>query len=370
MRAKDIVDEVTPLLKELVEEFTRLSRKSRDFYDSDASVRAMAICLGKFGKTYCDSESWVGLPLNNVDTFIGAIETLKEVWYRPGTISVGVNEVHVWVGGWRNLRKLEKVLKKLARKVASRLDYPIALEAILTMTEDPAKPCWSIKASAYGPDDQSLMLRRILRLMAELGIDPADAWVTAEAGKTKPIHTLLCPKLVTSYCVDILRGCTGKGSTSVEGEIPEDYGINILCSKGEESQSYPTSCENIRRVYLNQVIPRYSYGWDCLNSIKWLRGVKVLNVTEGVSFVDVVLEVRGHETIVRCGERRDDNFVGAEDTDSLMEGIRTVIRAYFRSVSPEKSGLDPRLVREFMRRVERVKDPCEVIDMAWEMEEL
>ncbi|GEM_PF-5518567 len=370
MRAEDVVGEVTPLIKKLAEEFAWLSRESKDFYDSDASARAIAICLRKFGKTYCDSESWVGLPLNNVDTFIGAVEALREAGYRPETISVGINEVHVWAGGWRTLRKLEKVLKKLARKVARRLDYPIALEAILVMTEDPAKPCWGIAASAYGPEDQSLMLRRILRLMAELGIDPARAWETAEAGQTKPIHSLLRPMLVTSYRVYIADECLRNEGTALEGEAPEDYGIGALCLKTDDSQSYPTSCENLRRVYLNQIIPNYVYGWNCLNPLERLRSIKVLNITEGRTFIEVVFKIGEHEVIIRCGDKRDDNFVEAKDTDSLIEGIRTVIRVYFRSMPPASVGLDPRLVKEFMKRVEKVNDPCEVINMAWELEEL
>ena len=57
MKAEEIVSAITPLIKELAKEFAQISRRSRDFYDSDAAARAAAICLRKFGKVYCDSGS-------------------------------------------------------------------------------------------------------------------------------------------------------------------------------------------------------------------------------------------------------------------------------------------------------------------------
>ena len=370
MKAEEIVSAITPLIKELAKEFAQISRRSRDFYDSDAAARAAAICLRKFGKVYCDSGSWVGIQLNNINTFIGAIEALREAGYRPSTINNGTVEIHVNVGGWRALRKLERKLKQLTRRIAKKLDYPVGLRATIIMTEDPARPCYTLTAIAYGPRDESLMLRRLIRLMAELGTDPATAWETADAGQTHPINSLLCPRPFTAYEFGLIDTCRVGGSTSLNNEAPEDYGICGLCSNTDESQAYPLSCEGIRRVYLSQVIPKYEYDWGCLNALRKVRKARIVNVTEGTNFIEAVAEVGGHEFIVRCGERRDDNFVEAGDKESLTVGIKTVIDAYFKTRASKDAGIDPRLVMEFKRRVERVKDPCEVIEMAWELEEL
>lgn len=369
MKAEEIVESTLPHLKEVMKEFIRLSRRSNRFYRSDADITAMALCLRKFGKTYCDSDSWVGLPLNNMEDFLGAIEALRDAGYRPDFVSVGVSTVHISVEKWRQLRKLERSLRAAAKKLADELDFPVAVKATIIMTEDPARPCYSISVAAYGPQDEALMLRRILRLMAVTGTDPAEVWERASAGPTKPIRSLLTPRLVSSYSVDIATNCVGGEGTSLKGEEPEDYMICNPCME-EESTSHPTNCEGIKRVYLTQVIPGYEPGWDCVKAVRKTRGTKVLNKTEGMKYTEAVVRAGEHEFIIRCGEKRDDNFIDAEDMESLMTGIVILIRAYSRSNTSAVAKLDPRIMREFIKRVTRASDPCEVIDLAWELEDV
>ena len=354
-------------LNEVMKDFITLAKKSRDFFASDASVTVAAACLKKFGKIYCDSWSLILIPPNSYRVFTGAIKALEEAGYRPISVSAVAGEVGVAVRGWRSLSSLEKSIESAARDIARRLDFPVGVEATLVMTEDPSRPCYKVSAIAYGPGDVALLLRRVIRLMAELGLEPAVAWPGASAGHANLPKPLLSEASPKAFKVVMDSNCHTDGSTSLGDEAPEDYGID----DGQEiSQCYPTSCESIRRAYLGWFIPKYRHGWDCLRSLERLGEAKILNVTSGEGFVEAVLRIGDYEALVRCGERGDDNFVEAEERDALMAGIRAVARAYFMSVSPEEAGIDPRIVKEYLKRVAGARDLCEVIETALEAEEV